>query len=55
MSPTSWRTQSTPSANQRSSPIVELAGARTLVLVPMLKEKDLIGTITHLPPGGPSL
>ena len=32
--------------------MVDLAGARTLVVVPMLKENELIGTITILPPGG---
>ena len=33
--------------------IVELAGARTFIIVPMLKEGELIGNIVHLPPGGP--
>ena len=32
---------------------VELGGARTLLMVPMLKENELIGVYRHLPPGGP--
>ena len=35
--------------------MVDLAGARTLLAVPMLKDNELIGAHRHLPPGGPSL
>ena len=34
-------------------PIAKFAGARTLLIVPMLKENELIGAIGYLPPGGP--
>ena len=36
-------------------PLVEQAGARSFVIVPMLKENELIGSYRHLPPGGPPL
>jgi hypothetical protein len=32
--------------------LAELGGARTLVIVPMLREEEVIGTITNLSPGG---
>ncbi len=32
--------------------MVDLAGAQTLFVVPMLKESELVGAITHLSPGG---
>ena len=35
--------------------IADLAGARTIINVPMLNEGDLIGTICHLSPGGPTV
>ena len=31
---------------------VELGGGRTVLIVPMLKEDELIGIISHIPPGG---
>ena len=34
---------------------VEIAGTRTLVCVPMLKENELIGAIADLSPGGAPL
>ena len=38
-------------ATQRSA-LAELGGARTLLVVPMLKDDELVGVIRHLPPGG---
>ena len=35
--------------------VAELAEARTLLIVPMLKEDELIGIINHLPPGGAAI
>ena len=33
----------------------DLAGGRTLIVVPMLKENDLVGVIQYLPPGSSAL
>ena len=38
-----------------SPPLVELGGARTILGVPMLKENELVGAISDLPPGGPAV
>ena len=40
------QTRGTSSAIQRLSPVVELGGVRTILIVPMLKEDDLIGALT---------
>ena len=42
----------TSKAIQWLSPLPTLAGARTLLIVPMLKENELIGAIGIYPPGG---
>ena len=34
---------------------VELGGARTIVFVPMLKEDELIGVFSHVPPRSSSI
>ena len=35
--------------------LADMAGARTLVVVPMLKDNELVGVIRHLPAGGPAV
>jgi GAF domain-containing protein len=42
-------------AEDPNEPIAKFASARTLLLVPMLKEDELIGLIWHLPPRGASV
>ena len=39
-------------ATRCALPASRLGGMRTLLVVPMLKEDELIGAIAHLPPGG---
>ena len=44
---------------ERTSPgvieVVELGGVRTALLVPMLRDNELIGSIHRIPPGGSTL
>ncbi len=48
--PTSRQSRPTSNASQSSWP--RMAGVRTILDVPMLKESELIGAHRHLPPGG---
>ena len=41
--------------NQAIVELADLAGARTQLIVPMLKEDELLGSIVHLPPGGAAI
>ena len=54
MSPIFVRQSLLPAINSRAL-VPTVAGIRTVLAVPMLKENELIGVIDHLPPGGPTL